>query len=280
VDVWDIPIRIEHGQNIPKYLHLILARRLMRYVYRSTDQFIVSIVPDFELRSFGIPAGKMLLFSNAIFQEDGSRQLTVNSDAHPGFSMLCMRSTYTHQMGLDTLADAFILLKDVIPGLVLTIIGQMQPHVRVQVVKLQGLPQVRFIDYVEHEKLLEMIRDATVCVVPFKDVPDLSQTYPIKVMEYFSLGRPVIASNIAGMSRMIDHGINGLLFRAGDADDLAKKILLLYRDKQLRAAIARNAVRYDERYDCRIKNQSIVTALQRLADSPPKGQYCTKDSAA
>ena len=129
---------------------------------------------------------------------------------------------------------------------------------------------VQFIEFVEHSALKEMVRSASVCVVPFKNVPDLAQTYPIKVLEYLSLGKPVVASNITGIKRLIKDGETGLLFHAGDAENLAQKISLLYGDEQLRGSLSRNAARHAEQFDCRVKNMAILAALEHLVTSPRK----------
>jgi len=275
VDVWDIPIRVDESLGLGHYLHLKLVRRIMKYLYRSADHSIVSIIPDMEFRYFGIPEEKMLILPNAIWQDSYSRQSTVRRDAHASdFTILCMRSTYSQHMGLDTLADAFISLKERIPGISMVIVGHIPPHVKKQVMKLEGSAQVRFIDHMKHEKLVEAIRDSSVCVIPFKNIPDLAQTYPIKILEYFSQGRPVVASNIAGISNMMKHGVNGLLFRAGDASDLAEKILTIYRDKELVSKITSGAAHLDERYDCRAKSSEILSTLNQLRHTEVNGHPC------
>jgi glycosyltransferase involved in cell wall biosynthesis len=48
------------------------------------------------------------------------------------------------------------------------------------------------------------------------------ETGPLVVWEAFQHGRPVIASNIGGQSEKVTDGINGLHFRRGDPDDLAR----------------------------------------------------------
>jgi glycosyltransferase involved in cell wall biosynthesis len=88
------------------------------------------------------------------------------------------------------------------------------------------------------------------------------------VIEYLSLGKPVVASNITGIKQLIKDGENGLLFRAGDAVALAEKILALYKDEVLRSTLSRNAARNVEQFDCRVKNQSIFDSLQQLTSSP------------
>ncbi len=51
------------------------------------------------------------------------------------------------------------------------------------------------------------------------------ETGPLVVWEAFQHGRPVICSDIGGMSEKVTDGVNGLHFRRGDADDLAETML-------------------------------------------------------
>jgi glycosyltransferase involved in cell wall biosynthesis len=48
---------------------------------------------------------------------------------------------------------------------------------------------------------------------------------PLTILEAFSIGTPVIASNLGGMSSMIIHGYNGLHFEPGNSDALLRKII-------------------------------------------------------
>lgn len=263
VDIWDIPIRHNLHNGILVKLRCDLVRSLIRYVYRWADLFIVSILPDFELKDFRIPPEKQMLFENAIWMDgDGHEETVLPMDG--SFEILCMRSVWTTDMGLDTLADAFHILREKIDNPSLTIIGRIPDQVRPQVQGLDGLPGVCFLDFVEHNVLKQMIRKAFVCVVPFKKVPDLVQTYPIKVLEYMSLGKPFVGPRIAGISRMIEDGKNGLLFQAGDPRDLASKILLLYNNPELRDLISTNARELDKHYNCVEKNQMIMEKFRHL----------------
>ena len=54
-------------------------------------------------------------------------------------------------------------------------------------------------------------------------------------------GCPVIASNMAGLSEVIEHGKNGLLFEAGNADELATTIETLLDNKDILARLSENA---------------------------------------
>lgn len=264
VDIWDIPIRCYLSTGRLNQIRCGGVRRIFRLLYRWADLFIVSIIPEFELREFALPHAKMLTLRNAIWLEDSRRRPALSNDPET-FNLLCMRSIYTHQMGLDTLADAMRLVHERFPEITLTIIGRIPSQVEYQVASLRGATHVRFIEFVEHDELLGLIGKASICVVPFRDVPDLAQTYPIKVIEYMAQGKPVVASDIAGIKRLLRNGDNGVLFRAGDAGDLAEKIVMLYENRHLCSSLAENAWNLDKDMDCRIKNARIVHELSLLS---------------
>jgi glycosyltransferase involved in cell wall biosynthesis len=48
--------------------------------------------------------------------------------------------------------------------------------------------------------------------------------FPMTILEAFSTGTPVIASNLGSMAEIIQHGYNGLLFEPGNEHDLASKM--------------------------------------------------------
>lgn len=47
------------------------------------------------------------------------------------------------------------------------------------------------------------------------------EMFPVVVVEAFSCGVPVIASNLGGLKELVKHGVTGLLFKRGDPSDLA-----------------------------------------------------------
>jgi len=59
------------------------------------------------------------------------------------------------------------------------------------------------------------------------------ETFGLVAAEAMSYGLPVIASNIGGLTEVVDHGVTGFLTEPGDAGDLARKMKLLWDRPEL-----------------------------------------------
>ncbi len=261
VDIWDIPIRNQTGGSFQNYRTLAL-RKLASNFYRYADFFILSILPNFELTKFGIPDEKMHLEKNAIFPI--KERFTTPDPVEKNFSILCMKSKFSSFSGLDTLSQAFLKLVRIHTDITLYIVGHIPSAISHHILALQNRPDVILIDFEEHSQLLERISTADLCVVPYRSTPDLNQIYPIKVIEYLSLGIPVVSSNLAGIRGLIKDGKTGLFFEAGDAVELAEKMELLIRDRSLRQTMSENAKKEAEGFGCEEKNDRIFHVLQWL----------------
>jgi glycosyltransferase involved in cell wall biosynthesis len=66
------------------------------------------------------------------------------------------------------------------------------------------------------------------------------------VIEAMKLGLPVIGSAGGGTPEQIRVGLNGLLYRSGDAEDLADKIEQLYTNRSLANDMGKNAQQWSE----------------------------------
>jgi len=71
-------------------------------------------------------------------------------------------------------------------------------------------------------------------------LPSLKEAFGMVLLEAMACGCPIVASATEGIPYVIQDGINGLLFRRGDATDLAEKILSVLTDKELKNRLSRN----------------------------------------
>ena len=94
----------------------------------------------------------------------------------------------------------------------------------------------RFAGWIEHDAVPAYMNLADVVVMPPEDEAQ-ARVY----LEAQACGRVMLASDIAAAREVITDGETGVLFRMGDAADLAAKMLRLADDAELRATIGRQA---------------------------------------
>ena len=66
---------------------------------------------------------------------------------------------------------------------------------------------------------------------------------PVVLMEAMALGVPVIASRVAGIPELVEHGKTGLLFDPANWAQLERAVERLCRDAELRGALAKDGRR-------------------------------------
>jgi D-inositol-3-phosphate glycosyltransferase len=95
------------------------------------------------------------------------------------------------------------------------------------------------IGYVPDSEVPYYYSAADIIVLPYKEI--FQSGVLIMSMGY---SRPVVVSNIPGMTEMVVNGENGLVFESGNPDDLAEKIRQLLDDEFLCKTISENALKY------------------------------------
>ena len=89
-----------------------------------------------------------------------------------------------------------------------------------------------FVKFVGDEKnVVDFMKALDALVLP--SVAD--EDFPNVVIEAMALGKPVIASRLAGTPEQVDHGVTGLLVEPRRADQLAGAMIDLMVDSQLRS---------------------------------------------
>jgi glycosyltransferase involved in cell wall biosynthesis len=82
------------------------------------------------------------------------------------------------------------------------------------------LDNVSFRGFLTGKNLIDAIRYARFVVLP----SEWYENNPLSILESFAIGKPVVASRIGGIPELIDEDQDGLLFEAGNSEDLAEKI--------------------------------------------------------
>ena len=85
---------------------------------------------------------------------------------------------------------------------------------------LHNLP-IEWLPRLAEEELILLFQKARFLIWPSEG---LYETFGLAAIEAFACGVPVIASNLGVMAGTVRHGDTGLLFTAGNAEDLAAKV--------------------------------------------------------
>jgi len=90
--------------------------------------------------------------------------------------------------------------------------------------------------------LAQLRRKAMIIVVPSR-----YETLSLATVEAMAAGCPIVAANAGGIAEVVQNDVNGLLHRAGDASDIAAKIIHLLKNPGYAAELGRQAAADCER---------------------------------
>lgn len=116
---------------------------------------------------------------------------------------------------------------------------------------------VQFLGLQSHEETMRWLRETAIFIFPAW----VYEGFPLSLLEAMAMGKAIIASDLRPRREMIDDGVSGLLFEAGNTDDLRTKIATLIRDQALRERLGQAArATYLARYTPE-KNYDILLSI-------------------
>jgi glycosyltransferase involved in cell wall biosynthesis len=137
------------------------------------------------------------------------------------------------EKGVDTLVEAAGRA-----GLPVEIAGDGPERERlVDLAAQQAGGLVRFHGRLSKSAVADLVRSASVVAVPSR----WFENQPMTVLEAFAAGVPVVASNLGGLSELIEPGVDGDLVPPDDADALAVALSGFLRRPQVALAMGANA---------------------------------------
>jgi glycosyltransferase involved in cell wall biosynthesis len=139
--------------------------------------------------------------------------------------------------GFDVLLDAFQQLPQPPP---LVLIGME----RLDTPRGKLPASVRVLRNWPHRLVLHAWRRAMLGVIPSIG----PEGFPLVALEAMAAGRPVVASDIAGLNEAVVHGTTGLLVPPGDPAALRDALQCLLSDTDLRANLGTAALAHSKRF--------------------------------
>ncbi|MBA7507586.1 N-acetyl-alpha-D-glucosaminyl L-malate synthase [subsurface metagenome] len=159
--------------------------------------------------------------------------------------------------GLEYLIQAMSSISQSEMKMKLLLVGQGEERDRLeQLAKNLGLSSyVKFVGEVPYKEVPEYMAASDVFVLP-----SLSEGFPNVILEAMASGMPIVATRVGGLAEIIKDGDNGFLVEPGNPQQLAEKVLLILKDKELRERISRNNKEAAKEYSW----EGIVDRLEKV----------------
>ncbi|MCD7843650.1 MAG: glycosyltransferase family 4 protein, partial [Clostridiales bacterium] len=127
-------------------------------------------------------------------------------------------------------------------------------------VKEHELKNIEFLGYKSGAELEEVIKGARFTLIPSIWYDNLPNT----ALESFQYSKPVIASNIGSLPELVEDGVNGYLFEAGNAEQLAEKIKLLDDDRKVNVMGVNSRRKLEDRFAPEKHYQALMELFESL----------------
>jgi len=219
-----------------------LSKMLETYVAKRADAVIVicdGLKAD--LMNRGIPADKITVVPNALSEHMFVQpDVDTVAEARRRFSLIDCQvigffGSFFEWEGVDSLIRALPIVFESVPNVRLLIAGggRQESTLKALVADLGIEDLVLFAGRVAHDEISACYAVADVMAYP--RIPDrlTDMVTPLKPLEAMAQGTVVVASDVGGHKELVVDGDTGVLFRAGNHEDMARKIVdvLSHSDK-------------------------------------------------
>jgi len=228
---------VDHGSTKENSLRYKLTRALETWAVKNADA--VTVICEGlrkDLASRGIPANKITVIPNAVdidkFEMGGKPDAELKLKLGLGSSRVLgfIGSFYAYE-GLDLLIAALPSILKQMPDVKLLLVGggPQEAALKQQVMALDLKDRVIFTGRVPHAEVNRYYDLVDVLVYARHPMRLTELVTPLKPLEAMAQGRLMVASDVGGHKELIQDGKTGVLFHAGNAGDLASKVVGLLK---------------------------------------------------
>ena len=212
---------------------IFVAKKLVNYFFCNYDYWIINEPVDTdEFNPNKIDISKL----NSL-----RKSLTIEKDA-PIIGFLAFISP---QKGLEYLLRGIRLVKKKYNNVKLIVVGDAPPHQAEYYMKLKYLvselelsENVLFLGYVKRKEIPLLLSAFDIFVSA-----SIYEGTPVTILEAMSMGIPVVATDVGGVSEQVLNGETGILITPKNPNAIAEAIIFLLQNKDKRIEMGKKARR-------------------------------------
>lgn len=192
-----------------------------------------------------VPRDKVWLIPNPVESEKFYNEKTGGREENK--AAILFAGHITNHKGIHDLLEAVHKYHDSFRNSKVVIIGDgdLLEECRNRVKEDQLVDIVSFLGYVSEEEKIRLFKKSDIFVLPSH-----VDALPVAVLEAMSAGMPVVATNVGGIPSMVHEGKTGFLVSPGDVETLARRILQLVENPEMRNEMGKRAREFvSDNYD-------------------------------
>ena len=137
-------------------------------------------------------------------------------------------------------------------------VGSEREYLENLIVELDIIEQCELVGF--KEDITNFLQDSDIYIQP-----SIIESFGISIIEAMGIGIPVIGTNSGGIKEIIDHNIDGMLFKKNNYKDLAEKIINLLEDEDKRRYLSYNGVeKVEKEFNVEEKIKNIEDIIKSL----------------
>lgn len=185
---------------------------------------------------FGIPQDKIIFLPHG-FNLENFKKLQKTSSPKLRFAFI---GNILPAKGVHMLIECFNKIKNdnvelKIYGKAISYKSELRNYLK-YIKKIIKSKNIKFMGGFDNRNIAKIFEEIDVLVVP----PIWYENSPLVIQEAFAAKTPIVASDIGGISELINHNVNGFLFKPNDVNDLYEKINLIIKKPNLIEEIKQN----------------------------------------
>lgn len=264
-------------------IHAGLNKRLLKFEnakYFKNISKIICVSEEIanDLKSIGVPENKLAVISSGIY--------LIEFQKADGSKISELRNQYTKPIiisvgalrpakGFEYLIEAFKLVKKKFSSATLLIIGSSLKVIEIGAnqkdeerkkleEKAKNITNVHFLGRQHYGRIIEYLKAADIFVLASIFTTGDREGTSNSIMEAMAAGLPVVATKVGGNPYLIKDGENGFLVEDKNSDELAKAVIKLIDNPEMREKIKIKNLEDIKQKDWPIIAKKITDVYERL----------------